>query len=423
MTNTVTRAEKLNQECECVVTDVPALQRSLGAAMNETHPHLFAEVPVFLANEHVREMQRVIGAVEAVTRLPAFREQVLARAPAIARHAPRPRGVFFGFDFHLATDGPRLIEINTNAGGAMLNLEMQRAQQACCVPAADSLRLTPTAETREQAIFDMFVREWQLARGTQPLLTIAIADDNPTEQYLFPEFLLFKRLFEARGIRALVVDARQLTIGSDTLTHDGQRVDLVYNRSTDFYFADAAHAPLAEAYARDLAVITPHPHAHALYSNKDNLVLLSDATVLRAMHAAESDIEILVRAIPQTLRVTAPEQRWWDERKQWFFKPLSGFGSRGTYRGDKITRRAFGDVIRGDYIAQRITPPSERRRRAVPGSLKLDVRSYVYDGVQQLLAVRLYQGQTTNFRSDGGGFAPVYVVNEDSSGVSGGRSQ
>ena len=39
--------------------------------------------------------------------------------------------------------------------------------------------------------------------------------------------------------------------------------------------------------------------------------------------------------------------------------------------------------------------------------LKLDLRAYVYDGVSQLLAARLYQGQTTNFRTRGGGFAPV----------------
>jgi hypothetical protein len=37
------------------------------------------------------------------------------------------------------------------------------------------------------------------------------------------------------------------------------------------------------------------------------------------------------------------------------------------------------------------------------------VRNYVYDGQVQSLAARLYQGQTTNFRTPGGGFAPVYV--------------
>jgi signal transduction histidine kinase len=38
------------------------------------------------------------------------------------------------------------------------------------------------------------------------------------------------------------------------------------------------------------------------------------------------------------------------------------------------------------------------------------VTSYVCDGQVQSLAARLYSGQTTNFRTPGGGFAPVYVV-------------
>jgi hypothetical protein len=39
----------------------------------------------------------------------------------------------------------------------------------------------------------------------------------------------------------------------------------------------------------------------------------------------------------------------------------------------------------------------------------VDVRNYVYAGRVQQRIARLYQGQTTNFRTRGGGFAPVYV--------------
>ena len=42
--------------------------------------------------------------------------------------------------------------------------------------------------------------------------------------------------------------------------------------------------------------------------------------------------------------------------------------------------------------------------------LKIDVRNYVYGGQVQLVTARLYQGQTTNFRTPGGGFAPVYAL-------------
>ena len=42
--------------------------------------------------------------------------------------------------------------------------------------------------------------------------------------------------------------------------------------------------------------------------------------------------------------------------------------------------------------------------------LKFDLRAYTYAGKVQLLAARTYSGQTTNFRTEGGGFAPVLWV-------------
>jgi len=421
MTDAISRAARFNRDCECVGADVPALQRRLDLTLGEagingsivdSHPHLFSATPVFLAREHARQMQRVITAVGAVAALPAYREEVLGHAPAIARKAPLNLGVFFGFDFHIAADGAKLIEINTNAGGALLNIEMRRELQACCEPAAAYLGGEPDADSLEEAVVDMFLNEWRLARGVGSPETIAIVDDSPQAQYLFPEFLLIQKLFAARGVRALIVDASDLVIESGALCARGQRIDLVYNRSTDFYFAEPAHAALAEAHARDAAVITPHPHAHALFANKRNLVTLSDADSLRAMGASPADIEALMESVPASRRVTGPEALRWEDRKQWFFKPATGFGSRGTYRGDKITRRVFDEVMRGDYIAQRISPPSERWRAASQQSFKLDVRSFAYDGKTQLLAARLYQGQTTNFRSAGGGFAPVYLLGD-----------
>ena len=44
------------------------------------------------------------------------------------------------------------------------------------------------------------------------------------------------------------------------------------------------------------------------------------------------------------------------------------------------------------------------------GVLQVEARACAYTGEGQLFAARLYEGQTTNFRSDGGGFAPVFVT-------------
>ena len=72
----------------------------------------------------------------------------------------------------------------------------------------------------------------------------------------------------------------------------------------------------------------------------------------------------------------------------------------------------WADILAGDFVAQALVPPSERLIE-VDGALsdlKFDVRAYTYAGQVQLLAARMYSGQTTNFRTQGGGFAPVMVV-------------
>jgi hypothetical protein len=42
--------------------------------------------------------------------------------------------------------------------------------------------------------------------------------------------------------------------------------------------------------------------------------------------------------------------------------------------------------------------------------LRVDIRNFVHRNVTWLRAARLYRGQTTNFRTSGGGFAPVLTL-------------
>ena len=68
--------------------------------------------------------------------------------------------------------------------------------------------------------------------------------------------------------------------------------------------------------------------------------------------------------------------------------------------------------MKHDYVAQALVKPSERQLEIDHGivNFKLDLRHYVYRGETQLLCARLYQGQTTNFRTLGGGFAQIVVL-------------
>lgn len=391
-------AATLNRDCECAVTDLAAVRAHIDGL--ESHPHLFSTVPVFLEREHLIEIQRTIDAIESVVGSAGFQRKILAAAPSIARHPAAHHGVFFGYDFHVGAEGPRLIEINSNAGGAFLNIAARDAQIACC----DALAQEPNRKALEDLVVAMFRREWQLARGAAPLRSVVIVDTDPAGQFLYPEFRLAQRLLESHGIAARIADVTALRISGGRVLVDGEPVDFVYNRSTDFYLESAESRVLREAYESDLALVTPHPRAHALYANKRNLVTLSDADELARLGIAPDTIDILRRTVPLTREVSGDADAWWKDRKNWFFKPESGYGSRGTYRGDKLTRRVFADIMNGGYIAQALTPAGERL------SMKADIRCYVYEGRIQLMAARLYQGQTTNFRTEGGGFAPVYVT-------------
>lgn len=414
-------AADFNRSCDCVGTDVAAvagelerrLAMPLGASVLETHPHLFSEIPVFIDAAHGATMRELIRAVHSVARLPGYQRAALDAAPDIARIDPRTHGLFDGFDFHITPDGPRLIEINTNAGGALLNAVARRALVDCCPGADTRFPPQPGADLLEQRFVAMFESEWRLARGASaPLRTIAIVDDDPEGQYLRPEFALFAQLLEAHGYRAVVADARELDVTAAGLTWRGERIDLVYNRLTDFYLEAPEHAALRRAYVEDLAVITPHPRGHALLANKRNLAWLTDADFLRSIGAEAADVATLTRTIPRTVLVGDDEAHWWNERKHWFFKPTQGFASRGAYRGDKLTKRVFAEILRGRYVAQELAPPGERERTRAAGreTFKVDIRHYTYGGESQLVAARLYQGQTTNFRTAGGGFAPVREV-------------
>lgn len=411
--------QALNSGCFCISLDDAALraalERELGQPgladlVQERCPYLFSARPVFVSATHLGRMSAVVSAVEQVVSLPAYREAMLARAPAIARHEPGgAKSVFFGYDFHLDADTLGLIEINTNAGGAMLNAVLARAQRACCDAVEQWVPKPSAQQMLEAQIVGMFQSEWRCSRPGMPLRTIAIVDDAPAQQYLYPEFLLFQQLFERHGMQALIVDPGELAFEGGALRARGQAVDLVYNRLTDFYLEAASSAALREAYLANAIVLTPHPQAHALYADKRNLAWLTDDAWLASIGVPAASREVLLANIPHTEVVDAAHaERLWAERRQLFFKPNAGFGSRAAYRGDKLTKRVWQEILAGDYVAQALVAPGERAIGQGQPSLKFDLRNYVYDGAVQWVAARLYQGQTTNFRTPGGGFAPVY---------------
>ncbi|MEQ1696122.1 MAG: hypothetical protein ABL901_09825 [Hyphomicrobiaceae bacterium] len=437
--------EHLNTDCTCITLDRDALCKAAETIVGDpafchdlatSHPHLLSAQPMFLSAAHAAQMQAIVTAIESIAALPAYRQAVFASAPEIARYEPGPIGIFMGYDFHLGETGPRLIEINTNAGGALLNAYLKQAQRICCAPMAEKLSPVPFdveallgnfladfqsewhRQGRSEAIsseVDTGSREQNATSQKGPLRSIAIVDETPPEQYLYPEFVLFQRLFEQHGIRAVIAAPETLIHRDGKLWHEGHHIDLVYNRLTDFDLSKPASSALHDAYLSGHVTITPNPHAHALYADKRNLSLLTDEALLRSWSVPEAQIAILISGIPRTqLFASTSLDALWAQRKKLFFKPAGGYGGKATYRGDKITHKVWAEISNLDYVAQDLVQPSTRMI-AIDGNLqnlKADLRAYTYGGEIRLLAARLYQGQTTNFRTPGGGFAPVFVSSQ-----------
>ncbi len=420
-----TALEDPNIQCLCRTLDREKLYATLAAQTGSdifreyftgSHSSVFADTPVFIGREHAETMRSVILAIETIAQAPEYRLAVAGHARDIAEFDPGARGVLMGYDFHLGPDGPKLIEINTNAGGALINAYLAQAHRACCGMTANAEPSGLQSIDPANAIFESFIGDWRRQRGGAPLKKVAIVDEDPESQFFYPEFLLFKNLFERRGVRAVIAPPEAFEHRDGALVFDGRSVDLVYNRLTDFAFKKDQSATIRSAYLANDVVVTPNPRVHALLADKRNLIFLCDEDRLRQWNVDDNTIELLTGAIPRTV-VLDPSRAdsFWAARKKLFFKPAAGYGGKAAYRGDKITRRVWEEIVQSEYVAQEIVPPGERNVRLNEDvkTMKVDIRNYTYDGSILLTAARLYQGQTTNMRTPGGGFSPAFVINAD----------
>jgi hypothetical protein len=420
-------AERLNHGCFCITLDRGALAAALDLEVGEpgfakrlnlSHPNLFSNVAVFVPSTIVEEMAEVVVAVESATLLPQYRVAALSYAPPVAIRDFGPVGVLMGYDFHVTPKGPQLIEVNTNAGGAFLNTFLARAQYTCCETEPLAFEASSIAASVAK-LANMFIADWQLQRAAGKPTLIAIVDDEPEQQYLYPELRLAEALLKESGMDAVIADAADLHFDGQALTFRGRVIDFVYNRLVDFSLDEPRHAALRAAYVGGTVVFTPNPHVHALFADKRNLTILSDFDRLKRWELAPGHVAALERGMLMTVVVSGDTaEQLWRDRRHLFFKPSRGYGSKAAYRGDKITRRVWGEITNGDYVAQAYAAPGVRgiAYDGVNSELKVDIRLYTYAGSPLLAAARLYRGQTTNMRTPGGGFAPVFGVRGNARG-------
>lgn len=365
--------ERLNAECLCLPT---------GADIPLAAPH-----SVFLP---VRTKTALLQATEAVGRqLTRLRSRVAAVDNA---------GIFNSFDYHITPDGPKLIEINVNAGGAFLQPALSASTAP--LPAECHDRLVPPAPFDP---VETLLSSWAWHAADRPLQRVAIVDEAPSAQALFCDMQAAARALAGRGVECDILDIGELAFRDGRLMGPSGPIDMVYNRWTDFSWSSALAEPLRQAHQTGAALIAPNPDTWRAYADKSLLIELAR---LPSPHPA------ILPAEPVSAQSA---DKLWDRRKQLVFKPLQGFGSRGVYRGDKMSRRKWAQICEGRYLAQGLAPPGLRTLPTGTGDrrFKFDIRVWTHGIVPIYMAARLFSGQVTGMSGPSEGFAPIFWTRED----------
>lgn len=283
------------------------------------------------------------------------------------------------FDYHLINNEiPKLIEVNTNAAFLALGVCLY-----------DFWGVQPNTDFSFQKLIQTFKDEATALNLTD--LKIAIMDQKPEEQRLYLEFLIYQQLFTQNNIPCSITDLKDVSqLSSGTL---------IYNRYTDFYLKDAVSVELKKLYQTGHVHLSPSPWEYFLMADKQRL---SDWLTQTELPVPDSLLKIYDLAL-------ADKDQIWSERKNLFFKPKTSFGGKQAYKGASMSRKVFDEAFAQGFVAQEFAPPSEIEviQDGVSTQFKYDLRCYTYKDEIQLVIARLYQGQTTNLKTIGGGFAIV----------------
>ncbi len=322
---------------------------------------------------------------------PAYVSKMERMLPEAARVSPDTPGILMGFDFHLTDEGPKLIEINNNAGGLYVG-DRWLPQPA----------ISEMPGTIEERLLNMFPDSWE---------TIAIVDEAIETQFMYPEMQAYARLLERNERTVFLRSPEDLLLkddGADAgLYVDSTRIDAIYNRHTDFYLETPAMQHIKKAYMAGQVQLNPHPRSYALLGDKSRMSdwwhegLLEDVL-------SEQEIVLIRAIVPEThlMNEYDPEAAW-RERKAWVFKPSARHGGKGVLLGKSISRTRFDALKRNETVIQRFVPASSIE---IDGnSFKFDVRLYTQGERLIALAGRAWQGQVTNFRSEGSGWVPLSI--------------
>jgi len=263
---------------------------------------------IFLPQRVIYSIAEAVDNIFRLSRQDSYREAVLSASVdrEILSSPASNLSVLMSYDFHLDGETPRLLEINTNASGylianAIYNMHMQSNPFP---QAMNSLKKS-------------FIEEFQRL-GLEGSPHIAIIDEAPRAQKMFPEFLLYKSLFEKWGYSASIHDYLDLEYRNGSIFAKEKKIDFIYNRYCDFTLSDPSSEQLRRAYLEGACGFSPNPKEYIFLADKRSLVPMSSDGWLETVAASNISIDAIRNVLLPTWHAGefADISEVWQKRKQ-----------------------------------------------------------------------------------------------------------
>ena len=344
---------------------------------------------------------------------------------------PGPPDVLLSrLDAFLDVDGPRFIEVNSDAP-AGFGYGDRMAEVFADLPLFRAF-----AETRRvryapslPALVDAVVWTWRRSgRPATAAPVIAIADWADVKTRADQEIVCAR--FEAAGFDCVLADPRAMEVSGGRLIANGRPVDLVYRRAvlTEIVEREGQMQPFLEAYRDGLAVFV-NSFRCRLSEDKAFFAILTDESFASLMTAEESDL--VRRVVPWTRRVAERKTRRGgqeidlvpyviDHQADLVLKPAHGYGGRSVLVGDETAPEAWAAAVQDGlrepwvvqervHIPEEVFPLLEDDGEVGLAPLKVNVNPFFVHGAEVGAVTRASRSSVINV-SAGGGSVPTFVV-------------
>jgi len=371
-----------------IKAEYPNLKTPLNKYFN-----VFSENEITLDASIYQDIKLFISSVFKLTHMGSFQDVLFNKYPSKNNYINKNcknYSLLMSYDFHINADNkPKLIEINTNASSYTIG---------------NIISVLKYKKSYIKNLKESF--EMEINSSGANVQHIAIIDENPKEQKLYLEFLIYKEIIQSWGYKCTILDVNNLIFKNDGVYDtENQKIDLIYNRYCDFYLQNDDSTQLRHAFLNNQVVLSPNPNEYFFLADKQRMIDLKNLELENWLN--NDEINSINNVLLTTLPISAldPEQLW-KNKKKYFFKPKNSFGGKSVYRGQGVTKKVFERLLNEETLVQEYVPPPKVNYH--DSSWKYDLRVYCYkDKIDQIIA-RTYKGQTTNANTVGGGISLVH---------------